>query len=167
MRKPVPEPVPDALGDAEIDRLAAAPVGSVRRIHRIPSGFPSPAEDSAEPALDIRTLLVKRPEATFFLRMRGEAMCESGIYPGDVLVVDRSLEPVYGDVVVAAAGGELLARHYCPETHGVVLLPSSDAWAPIWVPESRPGSSADYRVWGVVTFAIHPVHRVHPPSRSP
>lgn len=143
------------LGDEEVGKLRTAP------LRRIPSGFPSPAEDSAEPPLDLHTLLVQRPAATFFLEMKGDAMRESGLYPGDILVVDRALDPIYGCIVIAPVSGELVARHWCPEPYGVLLLPASDQFAPIYLSEHE---RADFRVWGVVTYAIH---QINMPPRYP
>lgn len=73
---------------------------------RATSGFPSPAEEVAEASLDLHALLVRRPAATFFLRMRGDAMRRAGVYEGDLLVVDRSLRPTPGRLVVLATTGE-------------------------------------------------------------
>jgi DNA polymerase V len=113
------------LSEAEIGRLATAPVYIVRRIT---PGFATPAELSAEQWPDVRGILTKRPAATLFCEMSDEAMCPSGLYLGDVLVVDRSVTPAYGDVVVAQCRAELVARHFCPEPQGLVLMPSSDEY---------------------------------------
>jgi DNA polymerase V len=69
------------------------------------AGFPSPAEQYLEPALDLNELLVKRPAATYFVRVQGDSMTGRGIHDGDLLVVDRSLDPRDGDVVIAAVDG--------------------------------------------------------------
>ena len=76
------------------------------------TGFPSPAEDSTDVPLDLHALVVRRPAATFFLRMSGDAMRGEGIHDGDVLVVDRSLTPVPGTVIVSVVDGTLLVRRY-------------------------------------------------------
>lgn len=91
----VAEPVPCAL-----PLLAPA----------VEAGFPSPAADHMEAALDINGLLVRRPAATFFCRAQGDSMREAGIFDGDLLVVDRSLEPHPGDVVVATLDGGLVVK---------------------------------------------------------
>ena len=74
------------------------------------AGFPSPAEQYLEPALDLNELLVKRPAATHFVRVQGDSMIGRGIHDGDLLVVDRSLDPRDGDVVIAAVDGDFTVK---------------------------------------------------------
>ena len=75
-----------------------APEGAARRC----AGFPSPAEQYLEPPLDLNELLVKRPAATFFVRVEGDSMINAGIHDKDLLVVDRSLTPSNGDIIIAS-----------------------------------------------------------------
>lgn len=126
------------------------------RVRRIPTSFPSSAEDMAEPPLDLNALLAPRPAVTFYLEMVGDALLDSGVFAGDILVVDRSLRPVYGALVVAALDGGLLVRHYCPDSAALHLLPAHPDFAPISVPVSQ---SSRWRVWGVVTAVIHQLRR--------
>jgi DNA polymerase V len=128
----------------------AAWVRRTQRVQRMPTGFPSPAEDMAEEPLDLNDLLVTQPAATFFLEMAGDALLDAGIYAGDVLVVDRSLHATYGALVVAALDGVLLARHYCPDSVAIHLLPAHPDYAPISV-----CAGERCQVWGVVTATIH------------
>lgn len=74
------------------------------------AGFPSPAEQYLEPQLDLNELLVKRPAATYFVRVQGDSMTGRGIHDGDLLVVDRSLDPRDGDVVIAAIDGDFTVK---------------------------------------------------------
>ena len=75
------------------------------------AGFPSPAEQYLEPPLDLNELLVRRPAATFFVRVQGDSMIGEGIHDGDLLVVDRSLRPASGDVIIACVdGGETTVK---------------------------------------------------------
>jgi DNA polymerase V len=74
------------------------------------AGFPSPADDFVERPLDIHDYLVKHPAATFFARAEGDSMTGFGIFSGDLLVVDRALQPQHGDVVIAAIDGELTCK---------------------------------------------------------
>ena len=76
------------------------------------AGFPSPAEQYLEPPLDLNELLVKRPAATYFVRVAGDSMIGRGIQDRDILVVDRSLTPAEGDVVIAAVDGEFTVKTY-------------------------------------------------------
>ena len=74
------------------------------------AGFPSPAEQYLEPPLDLNELLVKRPAATFFVKVEGDSMIGAGIHDKDLLVVDRSLTPANGDIIIAAVGGEFTVK---------------------------------------------------------
>lgn len=74
------------------------------------AGFPSPAEQYLEPPLDLNDLLVKRPAATYFVRVQGDSMIGRGIHDKDILVVDRSLDPRDGDVIIAAVDGEFTVK---------------------------------------------------------
>ncbi len=128
-------------------------------VNRAPTGFPSPAEDMAEVPLDLHTLLVQHPAATFFVEMAGESLIDSGIFAGDILVVDRALHPVYGALVVVALDGELLARHYCPDSEALHLLPAHPDFAPLTI-----RNRARCHLWGVVTATIHRLYAL-PPRR--
>ena len=76
------------------------------------AGFPSPAEQYFEPPLDLNELLVKHPAATFFVKVEGDSMIGAGIHDKDFLVVDRSLPPVNGDIIIAAVDGEFTVKTY-------------------------------------------------------
>ncbi len=154
------------MGQASDDAGAAG-------ARRATSGFPSPAEDVAEASLDLHALLVRRPAATFFLRMRGEAMRGAGLFDGDLLVVDRSLRPVAGRLVVLALAGELLVRRCLrvPARGGkggalVIAIPGG-ALTPLPLGDATDPSQA--LIWGVVTYVIHqadalPSDRFAPPA---
>ena len=85
-----------------------APEGAARRC----AGFPSPAEQYLEPPLDLNELLVKRPAATFFVMVEGDSMINAGILDKDLLVVDRSLTPANGDIIIASVDGEFTVKPY-------------------------------------------------------
>ena len=76
------------------------------------AGFPSPAEQYQEPPLDLNSFLVKRPEATYFVKVEGDSMIGAGIREGDLLVVDRSLTPASGDIIIAVVDGEFTVKTY-------------------------------------------------------
>lgn len=137
-----------------------APVLSSRRLllplalSRVQAGFPSPAEDYIEARLDLNELLIRRPAATFFLRVRGDSMTGAGIRDGDLLVVDRAAEPRDGGVVVAAIDGHLTVRTLRrPAGGGLRLEAASDGYPPLCFGEG--GDDAEVCVWGVVTAVIH------------
>lgn len=77
---------------------------------KVSAGFPSPADDYVEKSLDLNDLLVQKPAATFFVRSQGESMLGAGIHQNDILVIDRSLEPVPGRIVICALNGELVVK---------------------------------------------------------
>lgn len=116
----------------------------------VQAGFPSPAEDYAERSLDLNELMVKHPAATFFVRVEGDSMRDANIFSGDILVVDRSLEPTSGHIVVAVLNGDFTVKRMRKNQEGIWLVPENPAYPAIKVhPE------ADFQVWGVVTYVIH------------
>ena len=117
---------------------------------RLPAGFPSPADDYLEGKLDLNRHLIKHPAATFFVRVSGDSMIEAGIHTGDLLVVDRSLEAVDGNVIVAALDGELTVKRLSTRGKTVRLLPANKHYEPI---EIQPHQA--FEIWGVVTNVIH------------
>ena len=78
----------------------------------VTAGFPSPDEQYLEPPLDLNELLVKRPAATYFVRVEGDSMIGAGIHDKDLLAVDRSLSPANGDIIIAAVDGEFTVKTY-------------------------------------------------------
>jgi DNA polymerase V len=116
----------------------------------ISAGFPSPADDELEEKLDLHQMLVKHPAATFFLKVSGHSMKNAGIHDGDILVVDRSVAPSHGKVVIASLNGELTVKRLWIEGKRVRLAAENDAYPSIDITEE-----ADLRIWGVVTSAIH------------
>ncbi len=110
------------------------------------AGFPAPGDDMVEKALDVNDLLVKNPASTFFVRVQGDSMEGVGIFSGDILVVDRSVEARSGKIVVAAVNGELVVKRLSTENGQLLLVSENEAYAPIVV-----GESEECFVWGVVT----------------
>lgn len=117
---------------------------------KVPAGLPSPADDHIEDALDLNAHLVRRPAATFLVRAQGESMTGAGIHDGDLLVVDRSLEPRTGSVVIAVVDGELTVKRLKLEGGGAWLMPENPAYAPLAV-----GDGQDLIIWGVVAHVVH------------
>ena len=126
----------------------------MKRAHEVTArccaGFPSPAEQYQETPLDLNELLVKRPAATFFVKVQGESMIGEGIHDGDLLVVDRSLRPASGDVIIACVDGDFTVKTYRRDKSGVRLEPANPNYPVIRL---RPGQELDY--FGKVTACIH------------
>jgi DNA polymerase V len=119
---------------------------------KVAAGFPSPADDYVEKNLDLNELLVQKPAATFFVRAQGESMLGAGIHPNDILVVDRSIEPVPGKIVICALNGELTVKRLALENQQWKLKAENPAYADIAIHEDL-----DMVIWGVVTNVIHAV----------
>lgn len=117
---------------------------------KVAAGFPSPADDHMEGALDLNEHLVKHPAATFFVRAQGDSMIGTGIHDGDLLVIDRSLEPRSGNIVIAVVNGELTVKRLKLADGGVWLMPENSSYPPM---EIRDGQ--ELTVWGVVAHVIH------------
>lgn len=115
------------------------------------TGFGAAADDHAERGIDLNEQLVKNKPATFFLRVNSDAMTGAGVHVGDVVIVDRSLEPKNGKIVIAVVDGELLIRKLEISGGKKRLVPATKKLAPIDVTEEG------LKVWGVVTYVIHNV----------
>ena len=134
---------------ARVRPVAGPPAALPLCTSRIAAGFPSPADDHLEAPIDLNEHLVKHPAATFLVRVEGDSMSGAGIQAGDLLVVDRALEPKSGAIVVAVVGGELTVKRLVVEKKRVRLAPENPAYRPI---EVRDGT--DLVVWGVVAHVI-------------
>ncbi|AIL13842.1 hypothetical protein IM40_10755 (plasmid) [Candidatus Paracaedimonas acanthamoebae] len=119
-------------------------------IDKITAGFPSPASDYLESSLDLNEYLITNPVATFFLRATTDAMRESGIFSGDMLIVDRSLKPKSNDIVVVELEGDLSVRRYERLGKKITLSTDSPYIEPIYL-----STVFDFTIWGVVKAAIH------------
>jgi DNA polymerase V len=119
---------------------------------RVPAGFPSPADDYVDQRLDLNTHLVEHPAATFFTRVSGHSMRGAGIHDGDLLIVDRALEPQDGRIVIAAVNGELTVKRLRLRSSGAWLVPEHPDYKPLKITEGL-----DCVIWGVVTRVIHAV----------
>ena len=118
----------------------------------VTAGFPSPAEDYIEGKLDLNEHLVKHPAATFFVRVTGDSMIDAGIHPGDILIVDRSLEAADKKVVIAVVEGELTVKRIRLINEKIVLMPENENYKPLQI-----NNETDFEIWGVVTNVIHPL----------
>lgn len=116
----------------------------------VPAGFPSPAEDYIEKTLDLNEYLAPRPEATFFVRVAGDSMTGASIHHGDILVVDRSVTPAPGNVVIACIDGGFTVKRLQRTATGLELAPENPDYAPTPITPDT-----DFEIWGVVRHVLH------------
>lgn len=120
----------------------------------VQAGFPSPAQDYMSETIDLNHELIKHPASTFYARVDGDSMIDEGIEPGDILVIDRSIEPADGDLAVCCLDGDFTLKRIKLSKEQVWLIPSNEAFDPILVTPT-----CKFEVWGVVTFTIKQHHR--------
>lgn len=146
--------IPDAiLQSADIALAADLPPLFTRPLYgcRVPAGFPSPADDYIEKELDANELLITNRAATYFVRVRGQSMRGCWIRDGDIAVVDCSITPRRGMIVVAVLDGDMLVKQLDLSPSGEPMLKPSNARYPtITVQEGH-----DFLIWGVVTWSLH------------
>jgi DNA polymerase V len=117
---------------------------------KVPAGFPSPAADYEENKLDLNKHLIRNPAATFFVRVTGDSMEGAGIHHGDMLIVDRSLEPKDKNIVIAVVNGELTVKRIKIRSRKITLEPESENYSAQEITEDT-----EFEVWGIVTNVIH------------
>ncbi len=117
--------------------------------HKVVAGFPSPAGDYVEDSLSLDESLIQHREFTFFVRAKGNSMVDAGIFDGDLLVVDKSLAPLPGHIVIAAVNGELTVKRLARQGDAFVLKPENPRFSAIRLREGE-----DLEIWGVVTASI-------------
>lgn len=117
---------------------------------RVAAGLPTPAEYFEEESMDLNEHLLDNPQHTFFVRVTGDSMINAGIHPGDLLIVDRSLRPSNGRIVIAVINGELTVKKLFKEDSKLYLMPENPAYSCIEIMEDM-----DFLIWGVVTNVIH------------
>jgi DNA polymerase V len=113
------------------------------------AGFPSPGDDLVERPLDLNDLMIDNPTATFFVRVAGDSMEGARIFDGDILVVDRSIEPQSGSIVVAAVYGELVVKRLQKTKSGLALVSENEDYQPILIDDAE-----GCFVWGVATGSV-------------
>jgi DNA polymerase V len=120
----------------------------------VAAGFPSPADDFLDRDIDLTEHLVNNKSATFYIRVKGDSMQNCGIYDQAILVVDKSVNPIDGDVVLAVINGEFTCKRIRREGKKVFLKAENEKFADIVITEEM-----NFRVWGVVTSAINEFRR--------
>lgn len=133
--------IPDLSADLELPY-----VGGVN------AGFPSPADDYMELRLDLNKELVQNPDATFYARVRGTSMTDAGLHDGDVLVIDRSLEPANNKIAVCFIDGEFTVKRLKIEKDVCWLIPENNEFKPIKVTREN-----EFIIWGIVAYVIKKV----------
>ena len=116
----------------------------------VSAGFPSPAEGYSDGQLDLNEYIVKHPAATFYVKADGDSMKDAGIFSGDTLVVDRSLNAVSGNVIIAVINGEFTVKNIYFSPGVVELRPANNLYSSIF-----PEDGDDFQIWGIVTCCIH------------
>lgn len=130
------------------------PIDSYHALHlplfleRVPCGFPSPAQDYVEDRLDLNKFAIKHPSATYFIKVSGDSMRGAGIGDGDLLIVDRALTAVHGDIVVAAVAGEFTVKELRTRPT-LQLVPHNSEYSAIFFL-----SEEELEIFGVVTFTL-------------
>jgi DNA polymerase V len=114
--------------------------------YKVAAGFPSPADDYIEGRLSLDEHLIQHKDSTFFVRAKGNSMVQAGIFDGDLLVVDKSLNPVSGDIVIAVVDGDLTVKRLIKRGETITLKPENPRYKEI---EFKDGQ--ELQVWGVVT----------------
>jgi len=114
----------------------------------VSAGFPTPGDDLKD-KIDLNAHLVRRPESTYLLRVQGDSMIGEGIFEGDMLVVDRSIEPISGNIVIAIVNGEFTVKKLYRNGSKIELLPANPRCKKITFSEG-----SELEIWGVVTNSI-------------
>lgn len=143
----------------EIDKYFATGYSGSKHISQLDvksakaTGFTSPTDDYMERGIDLNEQLIGNKPATFFLRVRSDSMKNAGIFQGDVVIVDRSLDAISGKIIIAVLDGEMLIRRLERTNNRVRLLPEGSGLSAL---EIDPGHD-NFGIWGVVTYVIHHV----------
>lgn len=144
----------ESFYQGETGEIFAGRAGAPLRIpvfeSRVQAGFPAPGDDYSEGTLDLNDYLIPHKATTFFVRVTGESMTGVGIFPGDMLIVDRSLDPINGKIVIAVLNGEMTVKRLKSNKDSLLLCSENDRYPDIKVTEMD-----DFSTWGVVTNVIH------------
>lgn len=114
------------------------------------TGFGAAADDYMERGIDLNEQLIRNKPATYFFKMKGDAMKDAGIFDNDILIVDRSVKNASGRIIVAVLNGELMVRRFHQNFSSAFLIPENDRYKTINLSEF-----GEFAVWGVVLYSIH------------
>ena len=120
--------------------------------NRVSAGFPSPAEHTSTVKLDLNKELIKNPASTFYARVKGVSMIDAGIDDGDLIVIDKSIEPYNGCLAVCYIDGEFTVKRIEKHMDYCLLVPANTEYNPIKIT-----SENEFAIWGVVTYVIKKV----------
>jgi len=119
-------------------------------LEKVQAGFPSPANDFIDKKLDLNSLVIKNESATFFVKVDGTSMEDANIFKDDILVVDRSINPSNGKIIIAILNGEFLVKRLKIIKNKFYLFAENPKFNPIEISKEE-----DFEIWGVVTYIIH------------
>ncbi|MCQ2264775.1 MAG: translesion error-prone DNA polymerase V autoproteolytic subunit [Bacteroidales bacterium] len=140
------------------DKIDIVPVSNATELsipfieNTISAGFPSPAEDYLESGIDLNKELIRHPSTTFFGRVKGDSMSGAGIFEGDILVIDKSIDAKDDDIAVCFIDGEFTLKRIKKDKNAVWLVPANDKYKPIKVTADN-----DFLIWGIVTSIVRKI----------
>jgi len=119
-------------------------------LHHIKAGFPNPADEYLESSLDLNSYLIPHPASTYILRVSGDSMVDVGIYEGDLLIVDRAIDPRNGKIIVAYLDDSFTVKIFEKKDQSIYLVPANKKYSRIDVT-----NNPTFEIFGVVTHCIH------------
>ncbi|WP_242928352.1 LexA family protein [Pontibacter vulgaris] len=119
----------------------------------VAAGFPSPADDYLEDKINLQSVLIRNPTATYLVRVRGESMRDARLHDGDILVVDRSVKPAEGHIIIGVVDGEFTVKQLVRLKGKLYLMPANEQYAPLELTEEM-----DFKPWGVVVWSLHKIN---------
>jgi DNA polymerase V len=120
---------------------------------KVPAGFASPAADHTRKRIDLNDHLIRNGDATYIFKVKGDSMIDIGIYEGDALLIDRSIEPRHGNIVLAVINSDFTVKRLHRRGGVIKLIPENQRYPTIVVKEEE-----DFSVWGVVTYNLHKLY---------
>lgn len=138
----------------QLPALSFKPIHLPLFSYKVAAGFPSPADDYIEGRLSLDEHLIHHKDSTFFVRAKGNSMVGAGIFDNDLLIVDKSLTPTSGDIVIAVLDGDLTVKRLIKQGSRIILKPENHRFKDIELQEGQ-----ELQVWGVVTSTVKTFHK--------